>query len=148
MHLDGYNFSFDERHNRYSFISKGAKGEITKTVRFEKIGKDLFNLAFGDLDPETRIVNDKVISNNGDRYTVLVTVAKIVLDFLELNPHATVMATGSTASRTRLYQMNINFCYFDLLHLFEIKGFKNSKWESFESGKNYQAFSICLREKK
>jgi hypothetical protein len=127
MDLDGYDFSFDKKTKEYIFFSKGVKGVIAKSVKFQKIGKDLFNLSFGDVDPETRIVNEKVISNNGDRQKVLVTVAKVVLDYLEFNPHAAVIATGNTASRTRLYQMNICFCYRDVNHLFEIKGFKNNR---------------------
>lgn len=45
------------------------------------------------------------ISNNHDTKKVLSTVARAVLDFLEQNPQAIVMARGSTPSRTRLYQM-------------------------------------------
>lgn len=46
-------------------------------------------------------------TNNEDRQKVLATVADTVVDFLNNHRQAAIFAKGSTASRTRLYQMNI-----------------------------------------
>jgi len=52
------------------------------------------------------------------------------------------MAKGSTASRTRLYQMGIAEFWEDIQEIFEVKAYYKDRWESFERGKNYDAFFI------
>lgn len=73
---------------------------------------------------------------------VLSTVARPVLDFLEQNPQAIVMARGSTPSRTRLYQMGIAEFWTEIQALLEVKAYYKENWESFQKGKNYDAFFI------
>lgn len=147
MHLDSYEFSFDERYEECTFFSIGVKGVFKKVIEFQKIGKDLYGLSFGDPDPEHGRLNDKIITNNGDMQKVLITVAKAVIKFLDFHPQAVIMTTGSTAARTRLYQINIKRYYLGINHLFEIKGFKNGRWELLVAEKNYDVFSICMKER-
>jgi hypothetical protein len=147
MHLDSYEFFFDKGYEECTFFSIGVKGVIKKRIEFQKMGKDLYGLSFGDPDPVHGQLNDKVITNNGDMQKVLVTVAKALMKFLEFNPQAVIMTTGSTPARTMLYQMNIKRYYPSINHLVEIKGFKNGRWKLLVAEKNYDAFSICLRER-
>ena len=97
----------------YEFISEGPKGLIPKQIQFTLINmQGVYNLAFGDKDSLTGEVDDKVVSHNGDSEKVLATVVGAVFAFLDQHPNAWVFATGSTVSRTRLYQMGI-FKYYD-----------------------------------
>jgi hypothetical protein len=47
------------------------------------------------------------VTNNGDSLKVLATVASTVYAVTERYPKAWILATGSTAVRTRLYRMGI-----------------------------------------
>lgn len=129
----------------YEFYSEGPKGSVKKVVRYrliEDFPNRVYNLGFGDWDDEKEDVNDKVKTNNADRQKVLATVAETVVDFTERNPSAYVFAQGSTASRTRLYQMGIAAFWHEIGPLFEVIAYFEGEWRSFEKGRNYEAFLI------
>ncbi|PUV24054.1 hypothetical protein DCO56_11825 [Sphingobacterium athyrii] len=96
----------------------------------------MYNLGFGDFDPSTKEISDLTTTNNLDTKKVLFTVARAVLDFMDKHPHVIVMAKGSTASRTRLYQMGIAEFWEDIQEMFEVKAYYRDNWGSFEKGKN------------
>ena len=49
----------------FEFISVGPKGKIPKLVVYSKIhSKGIYNLGFGDKDPNTGAINDFVITDN------------------------------------------------------------------------------------
>src|ERR1700677_4477459 len=51
----------------FDFISTGKNGAIRKRIAFtETEWKNVYNLAFGDIDDDGSI-NDSSVSNNGDR---------------------------------------------------------------------------------
>lgn len=106
------------------------------------IGKDVYNLAFGDLDENSGEINDTVITNNADSKKVLVTVAMIVNDFLLKYPDMWVFAIGSTRSRTRLYRMGVTNQWHAINTDFEVYGLRNKEWELFELRKDYDAFLV------
>lgn len=91
----------------YHFYSEGPQGRIKKAVIYARIEDNLFNLAFGDWNEESRRINDSNRSNNQDRDKVLATVAYTALDFTNRFPDVQVFAEGTTSARTRLYQMGI-----------------------------------------
>lgn len=65
----------------FKFISEGIQGNIEKIVLYSKVPYQIlpiYNLGFGDKDPETGEPSDTVKSNNGDRDKVLATVASTV----------------------------------------------------------------------
>ena len=129
----------------YEFFSKGPKGTVKKVVRYrllEEFPKRIYNLGFGDWNDERGDVDDKIATNNADRQKVLATVADTVIDFIEQHPAAYVFAQGSTASRTRLYQMGIASFWQEIDPLFEVTAYYQGEWRSFEKGKNYEAFLI------
>jgi hypothetical protein len=95
---------------KYCFFSNGPRGRIRKEVQFQPqpaFGQNVYNLAFGDFDECTNRINDKIVSNNGDRAIVLHTVADVIIDFLEQRPLAIILIKGTTEARVRLYQMGI-----------------------------------------
>ena len=124
-------------------MSEGPKGKIEKLIQFSLVNQnELYNLAFGDKDPETGEIDDRIITDNNDSEKVLATVVSTVYAFCDKFPKAWIYATGSTAARTRLYRMGINK-YYDIVEMdFEIFGQTLSEWERYEKGKHYQAFVI------
>jgi len=129
----------------YEFYSEGAKGKIRKLVRFQysiDLGKNVFNLAFGDFDEATGRMNDKVVSNNGDQLKILHTVASVIIEFLGSRPYAFILIKGNTSSRTRLYQMSIAGFLTQVSQQFEILGELEKAWQPFQNGANYKRFLV------
>jgi hypothetical protein len=69
-------------------------------------------------------------------------VAFTALDFTNQLPYVQIFAEGSTAARTRLYQMEIANNLMEINKFFEIEGFANGEWELFLRGRNYESFLI------
>lgn len=143
MKLDRYEFKSGDKFLTYEFLSEGPKGKIKKLIQFTLVNQNsLYNLAFGDTNPETGEIDDIIITDNDDSEKVLATVVAAIYAFCYKFPQAWIYATGSTAARTRLYRMGINK-YFDIVQEdFQIFGLTQSEWERFIKGKDYQAFVI------
>jgi hypothetical protein len=143
MNTYRYPLSAGKKLASYEFVSVGRKGNIKKLIYFSPSNYDnLYNLAFGDEHPETGLLDDLVISNNGDSESVLATVVAAVYAFTDKYPDAWVAATGSTDARTRLYRMGL-FKHFDQVNNdFIILGQYNEEWEPFAMGRNYEAFVV------
>ena len=148
MKLDRYELKAGINLTTFEFLSEGPKGEIVKLIQFQQMNlPNLYNLAFGDLNPLTGKFDDKVVTDNGDSEKVLATIVAAVYAFTGKYPNAWVYATGSTAARTRLYRMGINK-YFDIVEEdFDIMGEQQSEWEWYKKGKGYQAFAVHRRNK-
>jgi hypothetical protein len=132
----------------YEFYSEGPNGSIKKIVeyyRLQELEAKVFNLAFGDWDEDNDRINDLSIPNNSDREKVLATVAATVTDFIKDHPDAIIIATGSTLSRTRLYQMGIAKLWDEIRQHFEIQGYINDTWQPLQKGVNYSAFLLKAR---
>jgi hypothetical protein len=118
----------------FEFLSQGAKTFKMKVV-YTYLGiepvtqKHLYNLGFGVIwvDSETGLedIDDKIITNNGDKDKVL---------FFQ----------GSSPSRTRTYQMAIGQNIAMLKEDFVVRGYLENKDlpEIFQKSKNYAAFLI------
>jgi len=142
MNLTNYDYLASDSSLDYIFESIGPRGNIKKVVRFDKIERGFYNLGFGDLNEKTGIVSDMTISNNEDTEKILATIAAITSHFTGIYPHSLIALKGTTAARTRLYQMKIAK-YFNEIDLdFEIRGLYNEKWEHFKKNKNYDAFTV------
>ena len=128
----------------FEFVSEGPKGRIEKVVVYSEINlKDVYNLAFGDKDPISGFLNDLTVTNNGDSQKVLATVAATLYAFTEERTKATIVATGSTAARTRLYRMGITNNLESIKDDFEVFGLTaNKKWEAFRKNITYGAFLV------
>ena len=140
----------------YRFVSEGRKGkfemQIFITRDFGEPDHMLYNLAFGVWNHLTNEIDDSIEVRNGDMDGILATVGMTALNFLELNPEGFIYAEGSTAARTRKYQMGIAAHWADIPDKFRISGLpietKNGPlkspptWEPFRVGTNYSAFLL------
>jgi len=105
--------------------------------------EDVYNLAFGDYDEKAKGIDDLSVTNNGDSLKVLATVASTVYAFAEKHPKAWIIATGSTAARTRLYRMGITNNLVEISEDFIIFGYtREGDWVEFEIGEDYEAFLV------
>ncbi len=134
----------------YQFVSEGPKGLIKKVVEYtETSTKNVYNLGFGDFDEETQSINDLSVTNNGDSLKVLATVASTVYAFTEKYPEAWILATGSTAVRTRLYRMGITNNLTEISEDFIVLGYNiKGTWEEFIVGEDYEAFLLTKKDNK
>ena len=131
----------------FEFTSVGPKGEIPKLVVYSKTGvKNLYNLAFGDKDPNTGDFDDLAVTNNGDSQKVLATVASTIYAFTYKYPNALVIVKGSTKARTRLYQMGISKNLEDITTHFMVFGEKDGIVYPFERNIGYDAFLITRKK--
>jgi hypothetical protein len=142
MKYPKYPIVTSQGHYIYEFHSEGPVGKIKKVIVYEPIGKNIYNLGFGDWNEERQQTDDSSRSNNGDRDKVLATVALTAVDFTDRFPEAEIFVEGSTPARTRLYQMGIANNLLEINERFEVKGFLVKDWEIFRPGVNYRAFLI------
>jgi Family of unknown function (DUF6934) len=138
--LTAYPYKTNSSYFDYSFDSVGPKGIIRKIARFSLIGNNVYNFAFGDLDDKTGDVNDLTKSANGDIEKILATLAEIIVEFLSVYPWTRILIRGSTAARTRLYQLHINKYQEDISGHLLIWGYREGQWEVMEQGRNYESF--------
>jgi len=149
MNLDRYELQVGDKFITFEFVSEGPKGKIFKVVQFQQIEEtDVYNLAFGDFNPLTGELDDKIVTDNGDSEKVLATVVAAIYMFTEEYSDAWVYAVGSTTVRTRLYRMGINK-YFDIANRdFDILGEQQDELKWYEKGKDYQAFAFRRKTSK
>ena len=143
MHFPRYNYTTDKDSQFFEFISEGPNGKIVKVVQYSETNlENVYNLAFGDYDEQTGKINDTIVTNNYDSKKVLATVASTVYAFTGKKPDAIVYATGSNDARTRLYRIGITNNLVEILHDFDVFGFRNDNWEEFEKAAEYEAFVV------
>ena len=146
MRNQQYQLEFSKAFTMYQFVSIGPKGEIAKLIKYTETGKaNVYNLGFGDKIGNTEDFDDEIISNNEDSIRVLATVAASVYLFTDNYPNAYIFATGSTSSRTRLYQIGIADNLKEIEEGFYVWGEYNKKWEIFQKNKNYTAFLVTRK---
>jgi hypothetical protein len=127
----------------FDFISTGPRGAIRKRIAFMSTDDTrVVQLAFGDLI-DGSLLDDRVISNNGDRDKVLATIIGAVDIYTNAYPQRWVYFEGSTDARTRLYRIVISQNIHDLSTLFEIQGLLGHwSMEPFQINRPYRAFLI------
>lgn len=147
MKTNKYALRSEESYTVFEFISMGPKGDVHKLVHFQKTNESgLYNLAFGDKNHETGELDDLAKTNNGDSEQVLATVVAALYAFFSKHPEALVYATGSTASRTRLYRRGITKFYDEMVIDFQVFGQIGNEFHIFEVGKDYTGF-LAQRKK-
>lgn len=119
---------------------------VRKAVEFTLIQDNIYNLAFGDVD-ENDELNDLTVTNNKDMELVLATVIQTIIVFFETYPDRKVFFTGSSASRTRLYQIVVKKELLVLSQRFLVQGVRNGKLEAINNNKNYDAFLVQVKNK-
>jgi hypothetical protein len=104
----------------FEFVSVGKRGMVRKRIEFAKTGlKGIYNLAFGNISADGRL-DDKNISDNGDRNRILATVAAAMDKYTQRYPRRWVYFRGNSPARTRLYRMAIGAHLQELSERFEI----------------------------
>jgi len=148
MNYPRYDYSEENELSIFEFDSIGKKGKITKLVQYTEMSvKGYYNLGFGDLDLETREINDEIITNNGDGQKVLATVVSTLYSFTGKYPEAYIYATGSSESRTRLYRMGITNNIEELKKDFLVYGLRNdNEFEPFIIGEDYLGFLVTRKK--
>ena len=147
MNYPRYEYATEDELNIFEFDSIGTKGKVTKIIQYTEMSiKGYFNLGFGDLDLNTKEVNDEIVTNNGDGQKVLATVVSTVYAFTAKNPSAYVYATGSNEARTRLYRMGITNNLEELKKDFHVYGLRNDEvFEPFIVGEDYLGFLVTRK---
>lgn len=147
MNRESYDFEKHEDSTyAYAFLSVGAQGTITKVVYFQEISQKIYNLAMGDAtDDADKPIDDMKVSNNGDMPKVMATIAQIMVKFLELKPHVSILVEGNTPTKKALYQRIVTNNIQDLAPLFVILGIDaEGNILSFDSQTPYEALIIKL----
>ena len=142
MNKPVYQSIYSTKEERYIFESIGTKGKILKVVKFFEIQENVYNLGFGDFDPITNQVDDKVVSDNGDLIKVIATIISLTIKFLDDNPIALVFFEGSTPQRTQFYQWIINRYHNEIIETLKIYGVNDGEPELFQKSKTYESFLI------
>lgn len=138
-----YHLKAEKELTIFEFISEGPKGDIPKLIEFTETNlSGFFNLAFGDRNKVTGKLDDKAITNNNDAEKVLATVVSAVYAFTDKYPEAWVYATGSTASRNRLYRMGIVKYLEEVKNDFYIFGELADNWYEFDKNVDYDGFAV------
>ena len=147
MNQESYPFNFIDQVFVFEFESISPNKTIKKLVEISLVDFEyqVFNLALLDVLPGNTL-SDLTVSNNSDMPKVLATVFRALDQFFKLIPDARVLLSGSTPSRTRLYQMAISKYLNDLELKFNIWGFIGGKPENFTTGRNYERFTISLKQ--
>ena len=148
MNYPRYEYATEDELNIFEFDSIGTKGKVTKIIQYTEMSiKGYFNLGFGDLDLNTKEINDEIVTNNGDGQKVLATVVSTVFAFTAKNPDAYVYATGSNEARTRLYRMGITNNLEELKKDFHVYGLRNDEvFEPFIIGEDYLGFLVTRKK--
>lgn len=144
MNNDRYVFDKISEIITYGFLSEGSKGLIKKRVQFQLIRENplkLFSIVFGDLIDDSGAINSSIISNNGDKEKILMTVTNIIIAFHD-QMGASTFIVGATESRTRLYQMWISRFFNQFAKDFLVLGYVKKHWQPFKKGVNYESFLI------
>jgi hypothetical protein len=134
----------------YEFDSISDLKTIRKVVVYLPYSDDgkIYQLAFGNLLENGKMdVYDK--SANKDMIMVLSTVIRTLLDFLSLHPEKSVIFTGSTGTRTRLYRATISKLFDSLQDILLVQGITfDLEEEPFDKTKDYYAFLISKKNGK
>lgn len=126
-------YSYDRKYiTRYTFVSKGKHGAITKVVEFMPTSnKYILNLAFGDLR-NNGTIDDTANSNNADIVKILATIVHIVKDFTDEYPDYKIVFTRSSLVRTKLYQRILKTYFHIFIKQFAVTALKEIDENRYE----------------
>lgn len=141
-----YEFTILDKAHRFDFVSIGER-IIKKTIIFHQTHHSgIYSLTLADIT-ENQELDVYNVSDNGDMRTILSTVLRTISVFLERYPKAKVVFSGSTPSRTRLYQIAINHELSNFQSRFLIEGYtQKNGFEPFTKNKSYDGFAISEKK--
>jgi hypothetical protein len=143
-----YPYLVDLTRLEFAFTSENEERLVYKRVIFTllPVSDLIYNLALVDV-AENGLVDDHVVSDNGDLIKVLATVFRIILQFLKTHPEAKVYFTGNTPARTRLYRIAMARELNRLDEFIRVYGITGEAIELFRLNRPYEAFLIGLKKK-
>lgn len=123
--------NFTEDFEVIDFISIGKNGPIPKRITFTITEhENVYNLTLGNVD-ENGELDDRTVSDNGDRNKILATIFYVVDAYTKKYPERWIAFRGSTKERTRLYRMAVGINLEELSKKFEIYAFAQEELVSF-----------------
>ncbi len=142
--LESYEFVAKDTEYTYTFYSIGKKGKIFKIVHFLNVNdkNDYFQFGFADYDEQTGLIDDKVISNNGDTALILATLGTIIESFTTKFPDAWIYAKGNTAVRTRFYRIVLSLNLSIIQQQYILMGRIKGVWKPFIPNQPYTDFLL------
>jgi hypothetical protein len=143
MSQPSYEFREVVRNLLFEFESVSEEKTVCKIIVYQLIDEEnqVFNLALLDKMDDGSL-DDTSESNNKDLEKVLSTVVKTIPVFFEKFPSATIFFKGSTAIRTRLYQIVIANYGEQVGGNYEIYGTIDNESELFVKNKKYESFLL------
>ena len=139
-----YEFTIFDEAYRYEFTSIGHK-TIEKVIIFENTDlPDYYNLVLADI-LEDGTIDDLVKSNNGDMEKILATTIQTIFAFLGHYPLAKVFFSGSSPSRTRLYNIILTKEIKNIIN-YQILGLKDKNLSPFQRNEIYEGFVIFKKK--
>jgi hypothetical protein len=138
----------DSGNAREAFLNLSYTRGIVKVVEYTYLSSlNCWNLGFGDFNEQTGDIDDLAISDNGDGRKVIATVAMTLLDFFADYPEETVIFTGSTGLRSRIYQRAVLQYATEFSNLLIINGInQEGELQPLETEATYFAFLIKLNQ--
>jgi len=126
-----YELSSASDYTVFQFFSEGRNGKVDKRIQFgpfllEDYGR-VYNCAFGDWDEDRQTLDDRTITNNGDRDRVLSTVVDSIYIYADHYPERIIHIKGSDEVRTYLYGRIISMFRDDMFKEFRIFGVRYDK---------------------
>jgi hypothetical protein len=139
-----YDFTVLNEALRFEFDSVG-KRIIPKVILFATTDlPNIYSLTLANLLPDGSL-DDTTVSDNGDMEKILATVFQCITVFLNDYPDSIVGFSGSSVSRTRLYQIAIARELEEANTRFNVWGFTQDIIEPFQRNKAYEGFLISFK---
>jgi hypothetical protein len=129
----------------FNFTSIGSKGNIQKIITFSVIGDNLWNLGFGDASKTGW--SDSAISNNGDIFKVMETIAQAAIIFTASFPERQLIINPVDSKRKALYNTIFKRKHQEILELFKITGILNNNLKNYDPNVNFDMFLIARKER-
>ena len=140
MLKESYTYLVSPDKTIYLFQSEGKNGKITKVIAFTLVGRNLWNVGFGDLNEEQ--IDDSVVSNNHDIVKLISTVAKAIYEFSDKFPSRRIQIKPVDEKRKRLYNHVFRRNYEAINAIFQIKGINQMKKENYSPENFYDNFEL------
>lgn len=136
-----YPFRATEDYLSFTFESVSEQRVVRKKAEFTVMSENVYNFGFGDVTDEGEI-DDLAVTDNKDTYMVFATLIQILLDFFKTHNNKFVYFTGSTQSRTRMYQIVLSKEKANWKDILIVYGMSDGEAVPFETDCKFDAFMI------
>jgi hypothetical protein len=143
MIRESYPLNIETSETVFKFDSIGTKGIIKKIICFENAGDDYWNLGFGDETENDW--SDVNISNNGDIFKVMETVAQATLIFSNRFPERIIVINPVDFKRKRLYNSIFRRRNVEISALFTIYASLNDDFFEYRAKIEFDFFLLVKK---